>query len=105
MQLTEMADSFEEITNVYYKMMDDESEVCVVVTDETEYQVPNGGYTIENPALQLMGYFGASPRTFEDELPGRFLPTHDTITGARVIDQRVFNNGKWALQNADWVRK
>jgi len=99
-----MADSFEEITNVYYKVLEDESEACVVVTEEHTYRVPNSGYSIDNPTMQLMGYFGVSPRTFEAELPGRVIPTHDTVAGTRTIDQRVFTNGRWALQNADWIQ-
>jgi len=103
MHLTTAADKFETITDAYYQKVGEDSEAFVIVTDDCEYQVPNEGYSIDNPAMQLMGYFGVKPSTFDEQLPGHVIPTHGTVAGDRVISQAVFQNGRWALKNEDWI--
>lgn len=103
MRLTMMADAFETITDAWYERVIDEDQRFIVVTEDHEYQVLNPSYSIDNPTMQLMGYCGVRPSTYEEQLPGRLLPTHETVAGTRVIDQRVFTNGRWALQQADWI--
>ena len=103
MQLTQFADAFEEITDAWYEHVIDTEQRFIVVTERNEYQVPNPAYSIDNPTMQLMGYCGVTPSTYEEQLPGKLLPTHETVAGTRVIDQRVFTNGRWALQQSDWI--
>lgn len=103
MHLTMMADAFETITDCYYRQTGENSEALVVVTEADTYQVPNEGYSIDNPTMQLMGYFGVRPSTFDEQLPGHVIPTHDTVAGDRAISQTVFNNGRWVLKNEAWI--
>jgi len=105
MHLSQLADSFETIADCYYQQVGEDNEALVIVTEDAAYQVPNEGYSIDNPAMQLMGYFGVRPSTFEEQLPGYVIPTHDTVAGGRVISQAVFQNGRWALKNEDWIRE
>jgi uncharacterized RDD family membrane protein YckC len=100
-----MADSFEEITDAWYEGVIDAEQRFIVVTEDHEFQIPNPSYSIENPTMQLMGYCGATPSTYEEQLPGKLLPTHDTIAGTRVIHQSVFTNGRWALKQSDWIHE
>lgn len=105
MQLTQFADSFEEIEDAWYEHVIDEDQRFIVVTEDHRFQIPNPTYSIDNPAIQLMGYCGVTPSTYEEQLPGKLLPTHDTIAGDRVIHQSVFTNGRWALKQADWIHE
>jgi len=105
MHLTTMADKFETITDVRYQQVSENAEALVVVTEDNTYQVPNEGYSIDNPAMQLMGYFGVRPSTCETQLPGHVIPTHDTVAGDRTVSQAVFQNGRWVLKNKDWIQE
>jgi hypothetical protein len=95
------------------------SDVLVVETEDNVFHVPNGDFTTENPALQLLAYIGERPSTIdsyslESDDSQLDSPSNEGLQkgGATVpvvwglhgpsIAQIAFGNGKSVLSESDW---
>lgn len=81
--------------------------VLVVELDNGEVlRVPNGGWTTDNPALQVLAYLGVSPSTMDDAEGERFLPVEVVRSGDGAFEyevpRMVLDHGRANLRRADW---
>jgi hypothetical protein len=104
--------NFEKITDAYYTEQVQPTgesiqpvgrDLLRVTTDCDTYEVLNGNFSQENPTMQLFGYFGVKPSTFESELPGQQLPVAVNQLGQKHIANVVFQNGRWCLTKREWI--
>lgn len=82
-------------------------DVLVIELDNgTVLRVPNGGWTPDNPALQVLAFLGVSPSTMDEAEGERFLPVEVEREGEGTYEYQVpdmvFANGEASLRRAEW---
>ena len=65
-----------------------------------ELFVPNTGFTLGNPALQIMAYCSVRPSTL-DSINGAMVPLVTNL-GMVTLHESVFSNGRRFLETAAW---
>ena len=65
-----------------------------------ELFVPNTGFTLGNPALQIMAYCSVRPSTLES-INGAMVPLVTNL-GMVTLHESVFSNGRRFLETAAW---
>ena len=65
-----------------------------------ELFVPNTGFTLGNPALQIMAYCSVRPSTL-DSINGAMVPLVTNL-GTVTLHESVFSNGRRFLETAAW---
>lgn len=70
------------------------------------HDIPNGDFTLDNPALQFMGAIGVSPSTLEGAR-GRYVPIVDARDQDRYGDKALSNilltAGREMLEQQPWA--
>jgi hypothetical protein len=95
------------------------SDVLIVETEDNTFHVPNGDFTTENPALQLLAYIGERPSTIDSyslesgdsqldspsnegsQKGGATVPVAWGLHGPSIA-RIAFGNGKSVLSESDW---
>ena len=100
-----------ELQRIYYRaigqqMMTDTLSVDFKVNGETfTHQIPNRGWSYENPSLLFLGYVDLKPSdidgtqyVFDEKVMCPVVRVEDTYR----LDEKPFKLGKYFLQESDW---